>query len=279
MKVAFSCDDVALKDWSTPKDLDTLIKYYDKNDIKATFFVVPVNEDGTDFRAETEYIAILKDAIKNGHAVGQHGITHYRFEIGIPPQMILDLPNEVESKRRVAEEYDLLVKELTLDKIRTKLRMGKNILEEALGIEIDGFRSPSLQVCENLFLALDLEGYKWDSSAHLQSAGWDILNGKENIVFEEFKIDPVWTSHKNYKTYPLTTDYTWFLKQEAYDITLELAKFDIKRCKEIGLPYVPVTHVSPINLCDNGLGYKIYDDILSHLKDNYDFEIATLKTL
>ena len=34
LKVAMSCDDVALDGWSTPKDLETLINYYNKKGFK-----------------------------------------------------------------------------------------------------------------------------------------------------------------------------------------------------------------------------------------------------
>ena len=279
LKVAMSCDDVALDGWSTPKDLETLINYYNKKGFKGTFMVVPVYEDGTYFTKQKEYIAILKDAVMAGHTIGQHGISHDRFEIGVPPQMILDLPNETESKRKVLEEYSSLVAEHTLEKIIKKLEMGKKILEDAFEFEVLGFRAPSLQTSDNMWKAFDIVGYKWDSSCALQPTGWDILNGKKNTPPVDFEIDPIWTSHQNYKTYPLTTDYSWFLLDEDFNLTFSLAKHDIDRCAELDLPFIPVCHVSPINLCPHGNGYKMYDLMIDYMKDNYEIEVNNIGTL
>ncbi|MBQ0104547.1 MAG: DUF2334 domain-containing protein [Armatimonadetes bacterium] len=279
LKVAMSCDDVALDGWSTPEHLLELIKFYDKFGLKGTFMVVPVYEDGTYFTKQKEYIAILKDAMEAGHTIGQHGISHDRFEIGIPPQMILDLPNETESKRRVAEEYDSLVAEHTLPKIIDKLTMGKNILEDAFEREVKGFRSPSLQTSDNMWKAFDLVGYTWDSSYALQPTAWDILNGKKDSSFTEFEINPIWKSHKNFETFPLSGEYTWFLPDEDFDLTFALAKHDIDRCSDLGLAFIPVCHVSPINLCPNGNGYKMYEKIIEYIFENYETEINNIGTL
>jgi peptidoglycan/xylan/chitin deacetylase (PgdA/CDA1 family) len=74
--------------------------FFDENGVKATFFVVPMDEESEKpfYEVFPELPEIIKAARANGHAFGQHGIRHNRFELGVPPAMVLDLPHETENK-------------------------------------------------------------------------------------------------------------------------------------------------------------------------------------
>ena len=97
---AFTVDDVALAGWSTPDHLRRLYDFLDEEQIPATFFVVPEAEDGTPVSRQSGYAAALAEGLKRGHEFAQHGITHDRFEVGIPPPMIMELPHEGPARRR-----------------------------------------------------------------------------------------------------------------------------------------------------------------------------------
>lgn len=248
MLYGFTVDDVGLDDYSTPEHVRNLVELADELGVKSTFFVVPRDSSGVTFEHRHEYLAILKDAVANGHEVGQHGIEHDRFEIGVPPQMILNLPHEGPSREFLRRNRDKLALEHSLENIRRKLREGRNILENAFGFPIRCFRSPALQVCDNLFAALTAEQYI-DSSSCLQETGWDFMNGNfaaapRPITRERFDA----LQRPGLPEFPLTTDYTWYLPREHYNAFMALAMHDFHGAVEAGIPLVSVSHVSPVQM-------------------------------
>ena len=161
-----SVDDVALDGWSKPENFRRLIDFFNKENLPATFFVVPVDEatDRPFYTLSAEYVPAIQKAQKEGHCFAQHGIRHNRFEFGIPPAMILDLPHEAENKRYASEHREALEHEHSLANCRARLKQGRDILENALGFRIEGFRAPALQESPGMFAAIAEEGYKFDSS-------------------------------------------------------------------------------------------------------------------
>ena len=261
-----SCDDVFLDGYSSEKHLETLLAFCDDMKFKMTFFVVPFNGKGEPISSSPGYVRLLENALAAGHEVGQHGITHDRFEVGIPPKMILDLPHEGPARQHLRDHRAEIDRGHTIPAIREKLRRGREVLENALGVAVKGFRSPALQVCANLFVALVEEGYPYDSSTCLQEAGWDILNG---VAYTPRRIDRArflsMRQHPDLPEMPLTTDYTWYLDDKNFDQCLALAKHDFNACVESGVPFIPVCHVSPIQEGENSRGFEFYSRFMAHV--------------
>lgn len=243
-------DDVALDTWSTPENFEHLIKFFTEEGIPATFFVVPIDEE-TDKPfpvLSDKYVPLIQDAHKKGFCIGQHGLRHNRFELGVPPMMVLDLPHEAENKKWAADNKEFLEKDHSVANCRARLRQGREILEGLLGFPIKGFRSPALQESPGMFAALKEEGYVFDSSTCLQETGWDYLLDKMDVPPRDIT-RARWEAlnKKGYGlTYPLTCDYTWFVK-EHYNEMMELAKHDFKQSLEADVPFVTVCHVNPVH--------------------------------
>lgn len=260
----FTVDDVCYDGYSTEGHLERLLRFFGDYHITATFFVVPLVQ-GQRLDQRRRYVEILKRAIADGHEVGLHGLEHDRFEFGVPPEMILALPHEGPARERLAEHRKEIEESLQVRCLRERLRLGQDILEQGIGRKAAGFRAPALSTCENLFHALDAERFTYDSSRCLQEAGWDILNGipvvPRAITRERFY-------SLQYpgalRTLPLTTDYTWYLGRDRYDITLDLAKHDFDACAAAGIPFTPVCHVSPIQEGEDDLGFDLYRALLAH---------------
>lgn len=265
---AFTVDDIGLDGYSSEKQLANILNFCDNNKIKATLFVVP-RDNGKRIDEKTAYVKILRDAIKHGHEIAQHGLDHDRFEIGIPPEMIMMLPHEGPARKFLAENRDKLKTKHTVENICQKLRTGRKILEDALGISVKGFRSPALQSCENMFMALIVEEYQYDSSTYFQKAGWDLLNGikyvPQKITMERFQS---LQESNSIKEFPLTADYTWYLKKENFEKALGLAIHDYNACIKAGTPYVPLCHVAPLQEGDDDLGFELYRRLLRHITEN-----------
>ena len=263
---SFTVDDIGFDGYSTEKQLNNILDFCDEHKIKSTLFVVPVS-GGKRMDKRREYVAILRDAVKRGHEVAQHGIEHDRFEIGVPPEMVMMLPHEGPARKFLAENRDKLAAEHTVEKIRKKLRLGRDILKDAIGKSIHGFRSPALQSCKNMFTALSEERYKYDSSTYLQKGGWDLLNGIESepqkITMDRFDS---FQKSKMMREFPLTTDYTWYLKKDNFDKALSLAIHDYDACMAAQIPFVSLCHVGPIHEGDDDFGFELYRRLLKHIK-------------
>ncbi len=264
----FSVDDVAYDGYSTEENLSKLIDFCDGFGMKPTWFTVPFFGD-IDFRSRKEYIRILKNAIANGHEVGQHGLRHDRFETGVPPPFIMSLPHEGPAREELAKNSDLIDKNNSVENIRTRLAQGKEILEDALGIKIQGFRAGAGSNCPNLFVALAEDGYLWDSSCIVQEAGWDLIQGQMDAVphpITRERLDAL-QFKSSLKELPIYTDYTWYLTKDRYDASLSMAKHDFAASIEAGIPFVPVCHVSPIFEGDSGLGFKLFTELHEYAKE------------
>jgi len=277
----FSVDDIGLDGYSTEKHLNNLLNFLDEHRIKSTLFAVPEVE-GKKMSVRRGYVSILRDAIRRGHEVAQHGLTHDRFEIGIPPDMILSLPHEGPARSFLAENREKLKAEHTVEKIRGKLLTGRKIIEDAIGTRVNGFRSPALQSCDNMFVALAEEGYSYDSSTYFQKAGWDILNNLEYVPQEINREQFAQHQKAGLRELPLTTEYTWYLGRDNFDEEYNLAVHDFDCCMNSMVPFVNICHVSPIQEGKDGnLGFDLYRRLIEYSKagaerDKYELKSMTL---
>lgn len=262
-------DDVGLDGYSSPAHLANLLDFFREQRMRATFFVVPRGE-GVLLTDRPGFVDLLRQALQEGHALGQHGLEHDRFETGIPPRMVMDLPHEGPARERLVNERAAIEESLKIEAIRARLSQGRRILEDALELEIRGFRAPCLSICDNLFDALEAEGFLFDSSRHLQEAGWDIISGKEPVAFRPITRDDFERAQHpgRMRTFPLTTDYTWYLTRGRFGIAMDLARHDFEACLNAGIPFVPMCHVSPIHQGDVGCGFELYRRLLDTARES-----------
>lgn len=274
----FTVDDVAYDGYSTEENLQELIAFCDNLGIKPTWMTVPFFND-IDFRTRKNYISILKEAISNGHEVAQHALRHDRFETGIPPAFIMSLPHEGPAREQLAREAEAIEASNSVGNIRQRLAQGRDILQDALGHEIAGFRAGAGSSCSNLFTALAEEGYTWDSSRILQEAGWDLIQGELNITPMSITLErfEALQHSSGLKELPIYTDYTWYLTEERYEPSLNLAKHDFRQALESGIPFVPICHVSPIFEGDPGLGLKLFRELDAFARELAAEKQVTLK--
>src|SRR6185312_17376203 len=143
MIFCLTVDDVCLDGYSSEEHMEALLRFFASEGIRSTFFVVP-RAQGVPLQERPGYIKLLNEAVAQGHALGQHGLEHDRFETGIPPQLILELPHESAARERLATVRVAIEEDLKIPKLRERLGQGRRILEDALECEITGFRAPCL---------------------------------------------------------------------------------------------------------------------------------------
>jgi len=256
-------DDVCLDGYSTADHFAALLDFFGEQGVRATFFTVP-RSLGIPIDLRKEYIPLLRRAVREGHDIAQHGLEHDRFETGIPPRMILDLPHEGPARERLANDRAAIEASLRTEQIRERLQTGRTILQDSLGSHVVGFRAPCCSTCPNLFDALEAEGFRYDSSRFLQETGWDIINDRQPIVPRPITRE----THDaalypgRMRTFPLTTEYTWYPTWKKFDVTMDLAKHDFTACLRAGIPFVPVAHVSPVFEGEDGCGLEFYRRLL-----------------
>lgn len=260
----FTVDDVCYEGYSTEDHLAHFLEFFGEHAVKATFFVVPLAQKKR-LGERREYVSVLKRALSEGHEVGQHGLEHDRFETGIPPEMILALPHEGPAREHLRKHRKQIEESHQVNRLRETLSQGREILQQSLGQEIKGFRAPALSTCENLFHALEAEKYEYDTSRCLQEAGWDILNNRPYVPrpITRERFDSLQYPGA-LRTLPLTTDYTWYLAKDKFQMALHLAKHDCDACLESAIPLVPVCHVSPIHQGEDDCGFELYRELITY---------------
>jgi len=275
MREMFFCatvDDVGMDGFSSPEHLRNLLDFWENEGLKGTMFVVPRCE-GRELGGSPENIAVLKEAIGRLHEVAQHGLDHGRFQTGIPPKMVLDLPHEGPAREYLATHRAEIDAALTVEKLREVLAHGRRILETALGIDIAGFRAPCLSTCDALFEALAAENYAYDSSLVFQTKAWDLINNPDQ------RVTPLPITRKYFDevraasplcTWPLTAEFTWYLKRAHFDAFLDLARHDFDDCLAAGIPFVSLSHVSPVQEGDPECGLDLYRELLAHARTRCD---------
>lgn len=278
-------DDVALADWCKVENFRRLIDFLDAENIPGTFFIVPIDEvSGLSFsELPGGYVETLQAAHGHGHCIAQHGLRHNRFELGIPPTMILDLPHETENKRYAHENAAALEREHSAKNCRARLRQGRDILEHALGFRITGFRAPALQESPGMFQALAEEGYQFDSSNCLQETGWDYILDRMDVPPREIT-RARWEKMRAKSQgimLPLTCDYTWYLTPGKYEAAMRLAQQDFRQCLEADIPYITVCHVDPVY---EGEGIRFLRELFAFARtetarSGWELEFATLATI
>lgn len=268
MFFCFTVDDVGMEGYSSEAHLENLLGFLREEEVLATFFPVP-RAQGVPFGERTAYVRLLQAARDAGHEVAQHGIEHDRFEVGIPPAMVLELPHEGRARERLHRDRAAIEASFAPSPLRRRLAEGRRILEDALAAPIVGFRAPCLQMSANLLPALEAEGYRYDSSLYLQPAGWDLLNGRLDAAPVPIAgSDAARRRHcGRLRLLPLTTDYTWYLDRARFDVTLALARHDFLACLEADIPFVPLTHVSPIQEGPGNRGFELCRQLIAFARE------------
>ena len=278
-------DDVGYEGYSSEPHFANLLEFFQQEGIRATFFTVPLDK-GVPVSRRPGYIELLERATVEGHEIAQHGLEHDRFEVGIPPPMIMEMPHEEPARKRLASQRASIDASLETDRIRARLAAGRRIIEDAVENQVVGFRAPCLATCDSLFQALELEGYAYDSSRYLQEAGWEILNGKKPPEFRPINREAY--ARLQYPgrllSFPLTTEYTWKLSWRKFETTFDLARHDFLACMQANIPFVTLSHVSPIQEGEGDSGFEFYRRLLAFAKeqataDGRQLKVATLSEL
>ena len=69
------------------------------------------------------------------------------------------------------------------------------------------------------------------------------------------------------RIWPISAEYTWYLKRDWAGSFLSLAKHDLDACLAAGIPYVPLCHVSPVQEGNADQGVELYRQLLAYARE------------
>lgn len=153
-------DSIPFDDWKNKElrvDKNTLyiLDFFDKYNIKATFFVLGW--------IAKRIPSLIKEIHLRGHEVASHGYSHS------------------------------LCNQMSTDDLKKDLIESKNILENITDIPVKGYRAPSFSISDNILKFVEDCGYLYDSSfnsfsMHKRYGSIDLIRGvKKGIVFQVSK--------------------------------------------------------------------------------------------
>jgi len=161
------------------------------NNTKATFFTLG--------NVAQKYPQLIRRMADEGHEVASHGYSHTNIHTMSPKQMMEDITRSV------------------------------NVLEQAGGQKVIGFRAPNFSIREHLFVpyceALAANGIRYDSSLFpMKVIKYGIEKQYDLSVFEEFGIDEYYLSYIKIAGYKLPYFGGGYFRLSPYLVTQALCK-------------------------------------------------------
>lgn len=161
------------------------------NDTKATFFTLG--------NVAEKFPELIRRMADEGHEVASHGYSHTNIHSMSPPQMMEDITRSVD------------------------------VLEQAGGQKVIGFRAPNFSIREHLFVpyceVLVANGIRYDSSLFpMKVLKYGIEKKYDLSVFKEFGIDEYYLSYIKVAGYKLPYFGGGYFRVSPYVMTQSLCK-------------------------------------------------------
>lgn len=260
-----------------PERFGELLDFLAAQRIPATFFVVPfAGEKPLD--QKPEWLALLRRALKEGHELQLHGLSHADFEFGVPPDFMLDImPGP---KSRWENEPGAIRSHHSHLALSGKIALAKEIFQRALGYAPEGFRSGCLAVCDNMYQVLAEQGLRWSSNLVVNPKGWHYIN-------RQFDESDAWLAdvppcpflyRAGIIEVPIISEYTWFLKGEDQERHFQLMLQDFKRVMSQGGAFIPLSHYFAMT-SEWSTGLRVYERLFDEIRRKGHVRFCTLSDL
>ena len=141
---AVTIDDVSAL--TSAEKVREVVSLLDEFQIKGVFFVIPYDRGRHRFTRDLEVAGALREAVENGHEVGQHGLTHI-------------MPRKSIRSVNWAREF----RGLPYGEQRRRIYVGRKILEDA-GFTVEGFRSPAFSANFTTLRILESEEFLYGAN-------------------------------------------------------------------------------------------------------------------
>lgn len=188
--------------------VERLLELFERHRVKTTFFVVA--------RHAQTCKPLLKRILASGHEIASHGVTH------IP----------------LAHSSDAV--------IESEVKGSKAMLEDALGVEVPGFRSPACQMNARIAEAIVSSGYRYDSSVvpGIPIPGW---YGFANAPRKPFRLCELFrTVEADVMEFPLSTHPVTHTPASGFLLRFFGCRYGVSSMRaQLGRREIPVVYVHP----------------------------------
>src|SRR5262249_29396645 len=152
-----------------------------------------------------------------------------------------------------------------------KLAQGRAIFEKTIGYAPQGFRSPCLAICDNMYSALHDLGFQWSSNTVVNPMGWRYIN-HDYDAGEPWQPDvpPHPFRHPaGLVEAPMHSEYTWFLTEDDVERHFQLAKSDFDRTRQASGVFVALSHYFAMT-SQWAAGLRVYERLFAHARAQGD---------
>ncbi len=258
---------------------DRARRFFDEEQVPASFMVVPRGEGGWRLDLQTEWLAALKSAEADGHDCQLHGLDHKDCEFGPYPRMICALHDgdaEGELRRDTQRHGHNWRRELYVEKLDTAMA----IYQEAFGRPPLVFRTGALSQTPDLYEVMAEAGLRYASNSVLDPRGWAyIIENYEDPGDWDPEVPPQpHYVNERVVNIPITSEYAWYLTSEKIEPHLALAIDDLHRVFEADAPFVLVCHVQCVG-AEDGLSQQLLHRLLEAARTEHAVTFGTLAGL
>jgi peptidoglycan/xylan/chitin deacetylase (PgdA/CDA1 family) len=276
-----------------PELFAELLDFLAGQEVPATFFVIPA-AGGKELDTKPRWLELLQRALDEGHELQHHGLVHTAFEFGVPPYFMLDIMPD--SKAQWQRDPASFSAQHTQAILADKLAQGQKIFERTLGYKPQGFRSPCLAICDNMYAALHDLGFQWSSNTVLNPMGWRYINRKYDAApkggaaaqhgapWQEGLAQRPFRHPSGLIEAPIHSEYTWYLTDSDIERHFQLAKNDFDRarqaapCCAAAPPFVALSHYYAMT-GKWSAGLRVYERLFAHARKVGNVRFTTLGQL
>ncbi len=257
---------------------DRARRFFDREGVPATFFVVPRGQDGWRLDRQEEWLAALRGAESDGHDCQLHGLDHDGCEFGPIPEMIVALGGDLEAGlRRHRDAYEHMWRP---EAYREKLKTALGIFGAAFGRAPLCFRTGALSQEPALYEVVADLGVKYVSNLVTDPRGWKYITEQYDDPGDwdpEVPSQPYWLTDRVVNL-PIISEYAWYLTPEKIAPHLALAAEDLGRVYALGEVFLLVCHVQCVG-AEDGLSQELLSRLFRIAREEHGARFATVKDL
>lgn len=257
---------------------DRARRFFDREGVPATFFVVPKGEGGWLLDQQADWLAALRGAEADGHDCQLHGLAHTDCEFGPIPAMILEMGGDPAAKlARDTEDFGTMWRP---EAYHAKLEKALAIFGSAFGRAPLCFRTGALSQAPELYDVVADLGLKYVSNKVTDPRGWKYIIEQYDDPGDwdpEVPSQPYWLTERIVNL-PIISEYAWYLKPEKIAPHLALAVDDLGRVYAEGDVFLLVCHVQCVG-AEDGLSQELLSQLFRIAREEHGVAFATVKDL
>ncbi len=258
---------------------DRARRFFDAEGVPASFMVVPRGEGGWQLDRQTDWLAALRGAERDGHDCQLHGLDHNNCEFGPYPAMIRALSREDPevTLRADAERFGhLWRRDLYVEKLSTAVSLYERAFERRPLV----FRTGALSQTPELYDVMAEVGMCYASNLVTDPRGWEyIIENYDDPGDWDPEVPPgPYHLTDRVTNLPIISEYAWYLTEAKIPRHLALAVEDLQRVFEAGGVFLLVCHVQCVG-AEDGLSQKLLHQLLEIARRDHQVEFQTLPGL